>query len=99
MKTLIVPELVTTYFRFVVSHVLQYQLEHLHCIFLLLFVSSENHRLFDWVQGGLEEEREERERGTEEVKGEEWRKQRVREWKGGRVELEGGRKNEIGGRE
>ena len=64
----IVPELVTTYLRFAVSHVLQYQLEHLHCIFLLLFVSSENHRLFDWVQGGWEEEREERERETEEVK-------------------------------
>ena len=41
----------------------------------------------------------EKERGTEEVKGEEWRKQRARGRKGGRVELEGGRKNEIGGRE
>ena len=61
----IVPELVTIYLRFVVSHVLQYQLEHLYCIFLLLFVSSENHWLFDWVLGRREEEREERDRGSE----------------------------------
>ena len=76
------PELVTTYLRFAVSHVLQqYQLEHLHCIFLLLFVSSENHWLFDWVLGGREEERE---REMEEVKeGEGWRKRRRRERNGG----------------
>ena len=100
MKTLIVPELVTTYLRFAVSHVLQYQLEHLHCIFLLLFVSSENHRLFDWVLGGWEGEREERERETEAVKGEEWRKRRHRERNGGEGNAKVRRwEKGIGGRE
>ena len=94
------PELVTTYLRFAVSHVLQYQLEHLHCIFLLLFVSSENHRLFDWVLGGGEEEREERK--MEEVKeGEGWRKWRGRERNGGegRNAKVGRWEKRIGGRE
>ena len=95
-----VPELVTTYLRFAVSHVLQYQLEHLHCIFLLLFVSSENHRLFDWVLGGWEGEREERERETEAVKGEEWRKRRHRERNGGEGNAKVRRwEKGIGGRE
>ena len=48
-----------TYLRFAVSHVLQNQLKQLHCIFLLLFVSSEHHWLFDWVLGGWEGEWEE----------------------------------------
>ena len=48
------PVLVKTYLRFAVSHVLQNQLEQVHCIFLLLFVSSE----FDWVLGGWEGGRE-----------------------------------------
>ena len=52
------PVLVKTYLRFAVSHVLQNQLEQVHCIFLLLFVSSEDHWLFDWVLGGWEGGRE-----------------------------------------
>ena len=52
------PVLVKTYLRFTVSHVLQNQLEQVHCIFLLLFVSSEDHWLFDWVLGEWDRGRE-----------------------------------------
>ena len=52
------PVLAKTYLRFAVSHVLQNQLEQVHCIFLQLFVSSEDHWLFDWVLGGWEGGRE-----------------------------------------
>ena len=90
MKTLIVPELVTTYLRFAVSHVLQYQLEHLHCIFLLLFVSSENHRLFDWVLGGRErkggEGEGEGDGGSERRRGVEKTKAQRKEWRRGECE-------------
>ena len=57
-------------------------------LFCCLSLESENHWLFDWVLAGWEEEREERERerkrerGTEEVKGEEWRKQGQRKERG-----------------
>ena len=45
-------EVIVLVFGLPVSHVLQQESEHVHCFFLLLFVSSHDHGLADGFLGG-----------------------------------------------